>query len=340
MGIARKERGREMNSIIDIKLILFISGCIFMLTALFHLRDRSNPKYLTNALFWFLFGFSFVFGDFLVASLGASLAYKIIGAEIILAVLIAGFNLTGVTPKPDTRSHEREVSAQRLGNQLFLPLLCIPLITVILNLLGKHIAFDGYFLFDQKNISLSALFLACILSLIFAIKITGGNANIATSESRRLLDTIGWALLLPPMLAVLGGVFVAAKTGQSIQELVTQLINPESRFLLVVVYCVGMAVFTILMGNAFAAFPVMTAGIAMPFLIQIHHADPAPLVAIGMLSGYCGTLMTPMAANFNIVPAALLELKDKYQVIKVQIPSAIAILLGNILLMYFLVFPS
>lgn len=37
-----------------------------------------------------------------------------------------------------------------------------------------------------------------------------------------------------------------------------------------------------------------------------------------MYAGYCGTLMTPMAANFNIVPAALLELKDKYQVIKVQ----------------------
>lgn len=30
-----------------------------------------------------------------------------------------------------------------------------------------------------------------------------------------------------------------------------------------------------------------------------------------MLSGFCGTLMTPMAANFNIVPAALLELSDR-----------------------------
>jgi uncharacterized membrane protein len=163
---------------------------------------------------------------------------------------------------------------------------------------------------------------------------------IAGNESRRLMDTIGWALLLPPMLAVLGGVFVAAKTGHSIQDLVTQFIQPDSRLILVIVYCVGMALFTMLMGNAFAAFPVMTAGIAMPFLIHIHHANPAPLVAIGMLSGYCGTLMTPMAANFNIVPAALLELSDKYQVIKVQIPSAIAILIGNILLMYFLVFPS
>lgn len=36
-----------------------------------------------------------------------------------------------------------------------------------------------------------------------------------------------------------------------------------------------------------------------------------------MLSGYCGTLMTPMAANFNIVLASLLEI-DKNAVIRAQ----------------------
>ena len=108
--------------------------------------------------------------------------------------------------------------------------------------------------------------------------------------------------------------------------------------MLVALYCVGMALFTMVMGNAFAAFPVMTAGVALPFLIQGHDANPAALVAIGMYSGYCGTLMTPMAANFNIVPAALLDLEDKYQVIKVQIPTALTLLLINILLMYGVIF--
>ena len=146
------------------------------------------------------------------------------------------------------------------------------------------------------------------------------------------------ALTLPQMLAMLGGVFVAAHTGTSVQKVVTLFVNPDNRFMLVVIYCVGMALFTMVMGNAFAAFPVMTAGIALPFLIQGQHADPAPLVTIGMLAGYCGTLMTPMAANYNIVPAALLELKNKYQVIKVQTPTAIPLLIANILLMYFIVF--
>lgn len=120
--------------------------------------------------------------------------------------------------------------------------------------------------------------------------------------------------------------------------MVSLFVNPDNRFMLVAIYCVGMALFTMIMGNAFAAFPVLSAGIALPFLINVHHGNPAPLLAIGMYAGYCGTLMTPMAANFNIVPAALLELKDKYQVIKIQIPTALTLLVVNVFLMYFLVF--
>ena len=48
--------------------------------------------------------------------------------------------------------------------------------------------------------------------------------------------------------------------------------------------------------------------------------------------------MTPMAANFNIVPAALLELPDRNGVIKVQIPTGLILLASNTLLMAWLVF--
>ena len=57
-----------------------------------------------------------------------------------------------------------------------------------------------------------------------------------------------------------------------------------------------------IMGNAFAAFPVMAAAIGVPLLIQADGGNAAVVGAVGMLSGFCGTLMTPMAANFNIVP--------------------------------------
>jgi uncharacterized membrane protein len=57
-----------------------------------------------------------------------------------------------------------------------------------------------------------------------------------------------------------------------------------------------------------------------------------------MLTGYCGTLLTPMAANFNIVPAVLLELPDQYGVIRAQWPTALILLAVNFVLMWVLVF--
>ena len=75
------------------------------------------------------------------------------------------------------------------------------------------------------------------------------------------------------------------------------------------------------------------AAIGVPILIHANGGDPAVIGAVGMLSGFCGTLMTPMAANFNIVPAALLELKDQNGVIKAQIPTALPLLAANIVIL-------
>jgi uncharacterized membrane protein len=110
----------------------------------------------------------------------------------------------------------------------------------------------------------------------------------------------------------------------------------DVRLVAVAVYCIGMALFTIIMGNGFAAFPVMAGGVGIPVLVGVYHANPAVMAAIGMFSAYCGTLMTPMAANFNIVPAALLELPDKNAVVKMQVPTALPLLLVNVALLYFL----
>lgn len=326
-----------VNSLFSIEVVFYLIGIIVMAIAWMSVRDTSNPKRYTTGLFWFLFGIGFLFGDLMIATLGKPLSYKILGAIVMLLALIAGGNLLGSGQHPQQVAWDKAALAAKLKNKLFLPAIAIPIITVILTVVGKDLRIGDYFLLDQKNLTLACLTVACLLSIAYACKMTGGSPLVAVKESRRLFDAIGWALILPMMLAMLGGVFVAAKTGQSIQTLVTMLVDPSSKLVLVVIYCVGMALFTMIMGNAFAAFPVMAAGIALPFLILQHHANPAPLVAIGMLSGYCGTLMTPMAANFNIIPAALLELKDKYLVIKYQVPTALAVLLCNIVLMYFLI---
>jgi uncharacterized membrane protein len=148
-----------------------------------------------------------------------------------------------------------------------------------------------------------------------------------------LLQLLGWALILPTMLAALGGIMGRAGVGDAIAQVVAAVLPVQFPFIAVLAYCGGMALFTVLLGNAFAAFPVMTLGVGLPFIVKAHGGDPAVMGTLGMLSGYCGTLVTPMAANFNLVPAKLLELRDDYAIIKAQAPFAVAIWTFNLIVM-------
>jgi uncharacterized membrane protein len=153
-----------------------------------------------------------------------------------------------------------------------------------------------------------------------------------------MIDSVGWAAALPQALAALGAVFALAGVGTVVGGLIAPILPHGVRLAAVIAYTVGMTGFTMVLGNAFAAFPVMTAAIGLPILVNGLGGNPAPICALGMLSGFCGTLMTPMAANFNIVPATLLELDDRYGVIKAQIMTALPILAVNTALMDWLAF--
>jgi uncharacterized membrane protein len=264
---------------------------------------------------------------------------RAVGLCVVALALLAGFGGLRTGRYRESDANEKQREAKRLGNRLFWPALLIPAITLIGTLGLKYMSFGGKPLFDTANtLTLSALAIACVIALGAACRLTRQTPWNAVEQSRRLVDAIGWAALLPLLLATLGSVFDAAGVGQAVAGIVRGVIPVENAFLVVVAYALGMAVFTIIMGNAWAAFPVMTAGIALPLLVTLHGADAAPLVAIGMLCGYCGTLMTPMAANFNLVPVALLELKDPYGVIRAQWKTGAALLLCNIALMYLIVF--
>ena len=68
-----------MSTLISINRVYYLIGFVVMLLVIMTLRDRGNPKRFTTALFWFLFGGIFLFGDLMVQELGKSLAYRIIG---------------------------------------------------------------------------------------------------------------------------------------------------------------------------------------------------------------------------------------------------------------------
>ena len=207
---------------------------------------------------------------------------------------------------------------------------------VIAALLAKKGVIFGLPLLDAGNATLAAVGMSSVVAFVFACALTRETPLQGVREARRLIDAISWAVVLPQMLAMLGLVFADTGVGKAVSWLTTHYIAMDIRFVAVAVYCVGMALFTVIMGNGFAAFPVMTGGVGVPVLVGMFNANPAAMAAIGMFSGYCGTLMTPMAANFNIVPAALLELPDKNGVIRAQWPTATAILVFNIVLLYVL----
>lgn len=299
---------------------------------------NARERRFAHAVFWALIAGLFASGEQVLAAsrLGNRLPAQLAGAAVIaLSVLATRMRREHIAEAPEA---QRRASALRLGHRLFAPALLIPLVTVAIVLLGPKLQSGSMALFAEGNLTLPALALAGILAAFVAAGITRERPMQAASEGRRLLDTMGWAALLPLVLATLGGVFAASGVGEAVAALVSSVIPADSRVACVLAFGLGMVLFTVIMGNAFAAFPVMMAGIGLPLLIQRHGADPAILGAIGMVTGYCGTLMTPMAANFNLVPAALLELDDPNAVIRAQLPTAIALMLVNFALMYWLAF--
>jgi uncharacterized membrane protein len=307
-----------------------LGGAMFVGFALLSLLDRANKKRLGNAVFYALLATSFLAGHMLGDRGNGILALAIAG--------VAGFGLIGRGDPPTTSPAEREAFAATFGNKLFLPALIIPATVFLGTLAYKLTPLGRAGLFEPAWVTPILLGLGALLALLAIVVWRRPPMLAPLNEGRRLMDAIGWAVVLPQMLAALGAVFLLAGVGTILGGIFGQIIPDGSLFAAVLVYAIGMAAFTMITGNAFAAFPVMAAAIGVPLLIGTYHGNPAVIGAIGMLAGFCGTLMTPMAANFNIVPVRLLELKDQNAVIKAQVGTALPLLLANILLIYFLAF--
>lgn len=312
---------------INLHWLYALAGAAFASFAIGSARDASNAKRWGNMLFWALLAVSFWFGDRL-GDIGN-------GILVLVLVALAGAGLIGRGSGETTRTEDRERSAQKHGNALFLPALVIPFTAFVGTLLFNETPLKAAGLIDPKAVTLVLLGAGVILALLICFAWLRPSPAAAVDEGSRLANAIGWAIVLPQMLASLGVIFAAAGLGTTIGALVGAAIPHASVFMAVLLYALGMVLFTMIMGNAFAAFPVMAAAIGVPILVHADGGNPAVIGAVGMLSGFCGTLMTPMAANFNIVPAALLELKNQYGVIKVQVATAIPLLIANILILYF-----
>ncbi|EPY2272932.1 DUF979 domain-containing protein [Clostridium sporogenes] len=293
-----------------------LTGILMILTALFVIKDNKQTTRIGTACFWGILGIIFIFGKYIPSTY--------VGILILVVGVLTVTKQVNIGTLSQASDESRKENAKKIGGKIFIPSISLAILAFAI---AQYTELGG-----QVAIGISALG-----GLVLTFIITKSPVKYVGVDSNRMIQQVGPSSILPQLLGALGTVFTAAGVGEVISSGISSII-PEGNILFgVIAYCLGMAVFTIIMGNAFAAFAVITAGIGIPFVFS-QGADPVMAGALALTAGYCGTLLTPMAANFNVVPAALLEMKDKNGVIKAQAPVAITLLIIHIVLMYFLAF--
>ena len=301
-------------------------GLLFAGTAWTVAVEPGRPARWRAAAFWGVLALIFVAGD-LIGPMGTGLA----------VLLLAALATTGLRRGAPAAAVVKP--GRGGGPLLFLPALAVPAVALAGSLLLKGASLGGRPLVDPRQVTVVSLALGVMAALALLWPLLRPRPADPLRAAAGLFDQVGWAAVLPVVLAALGALFAAAGVGRAVGAVFGTWLPLTSPLAAVAAYTFGMAAFTVVMGNAFAAFPVMTAAVGLPLLIGRFHGDPAAVGALGMLSGFCGTLVSPLAANFNVVPVALLELEDRWAVIRVQAPTA-AVLLGvNTVLLYAVGFP-
>lgn len=294
-----------------------VIGLMFILNGVKALKDAGLKTRIGTAIFWFIVGFTFIAGPYLPKWITGL-------CVVIMACLTACRQVKQSSSDVPTEETTR-ANANKFGYWVFLPALTLAIVAVLVATFWKSLGANN------------AIGVSALIALIVALCLFKAKPSTAIKDGTRLLDNVGPTGLLPQVLSALGALFTAAGVGTVIANGVGMIVPEGSKLAAVAVYCIAMALFTVIMGNGFAAFSVITVGIGIPFVIA-QGANPVVVGALGLTAGYCGTLITPMAANFNIMPAALLETKSKYAIIFAQLPVAIVMLVIHIILMYVLAF--
>ncbi len=307
------------------EVLYILCGLVCFFSVFATLKDKKHPSRIPTAIFWTLLGIIFAFSKIgvLLGNPNIVISNRVVGYMVLVMTILSATKLVKFNTFSQSTEEFKKKASERIGNKIFIPALALAVV-----------AFLVAQIWTKQLGSLVALGIAAVIASLAALAITKGKPSEMVEDGRRLFEIVGPVSILPQLLAALGAVFTAAGVGTVISDGIKTVI-PEGNLLMgVIAYCVGMALFTMIMGNAFAAFAVITAGIGVPFVIA-QGGDPVIVSALGLTAGFCGTLLTPMAANFNIVPTAILEIKDKrYGVIKYQAPVALTMLVLHIALMY------
>lgn len=313
---------RAAAVIFSLDTVYLVAGVVLACFALLTFADREHPRRWGAGAFWLILGIIFC--------VGGVLPHWVTGVLVIAMVALDAAGQVRPGPAPE-RKEEQARHARELGDRIFVPVLALPVVTFLFALAFRALGLDA------NRGALVGLGFGSVLAMLIAMRITRKDARALMSEGRRLNELMGSVNILPQLLASLGVIFAAAKVGDFIAGGIVRLVPEGHLFLFVLANCLSVALLVMVLGNTFAAFPVIAAGVLVPLIIRPFGADPALVGILTLSAGASGTLMTPMAANFNIVPAALLGMKSEYSVIRAQVPVALGLLAIHVLLMWSLI---
>ena len=301
--------GDSFNTI-GLNVVWIIIGLITIYAGIKNLLDKENPSRVGTAVFWCSFGIVCGFGSWLPA--------KVSGALVLIMCLPPIFKKVKIGKTDNPTKEHTEQQFKKIGMKIFVPAFSVAVCSLF------------FALFSNMS-SMVAITVGVIVAMILlmAFDAKQNKPAVFLNDSERFLGITGPLSMLPQLLGCLGGVFTAAGVGDVIAQLVEKIVPKGNVNIGIIVYAIGMVLFTMIMGNAFAAITVMTVGIGAPFVLA-YGANPVVIGMLALTCGYCGTLLTPMAANFNILPVAILNMKDRWGAIKNQVLVAIFMLVFQI----------
>ena len=279
--------GDSFNAI-GLNVVWVIIGLITIYAGIKNLLDKENPSRVGTAVFWCSFGIVCGFGSWLPA--------KVSGVLVLIMCLPPIFKKVKIGKTDNPTKEHTEQQFKKIGMKIFVPAFSVAVCSLF------------FALFSNMS-SMVAITVGVIVAmvLLMAFDTKQNKPAVFLNDSERFLGITGPLSMLPQLLGCLGGVFTAAGVGDVIAQLVEKIVPKGNVNIGIIIYAIGMVLFTMIMGNAFAAITVMTVGIGAPFVLA-YGANPVVIGMLALTCGYCGTLLTPMAANFNILPVAILNM--------------------------------
>ena len=301
--------GDSFNAI-GLNVVWVIIGLITIYAGIKNLLDKENPSRVGTAVFWCSFGIVCGFGSWLPA--------KVSGALVLIMCLPPIFKKVKIGKTDNPTKEHTEQQFKKIGMKIFVPAFSVAVCSLFFALFSNM----------SSMVAITVGVIAAMI-LLMAFDAKQNKPAVFLNDSERFLGITGPLSMLPQLLGCLGGVFTAAGVGDVIAQLVEKIVPKGNVNIGIIVYAIGMVLFTMIMGNEFAAITVMTVGIGAPFVLA-YGANPVVIGMLALTCGYCGTLLTPMAANFNILPVAILNMKDRWGAIKNQVLVAIFMLVFQI----------